>query len=317
MNKQQVKKLAQLLGRQVTGPDNRGYMHMTCPFAKWKHSGGTDKSPSFGITVSNNGVSKAYCFSCKSGGQTRDWVTELTMLGYPVETWHEILKIVDDEEEGVAFPDFDDDEIEDKHPFHLFPEEWLASFVPAWKSPSVMKYLQERGVSSEDAQHWEIKWDGVRKRICFPKRDPKGFLIGMEGRTTTDAKPKYLQYTHQKKTNPYHMLGEHLTDPDHPVVLVEGPFDLIRVSKVYKNVLALSGTTLTSERLERLDDYFEFIPMLDNDDAGNAALKYLKGWAFKKKLIHPVQLIANKDPGDMSVHEIRLILEEFIPSTLL
>lgn len=305
---------AAALGTGITNPDGRGYMNIQCPFAKWKHQGGTDSKPSFGIMPSSSSHSKGHCFACKSGGTLRDVVAELQMLGYEAADWQRVMQLLEAEDDDVPFPDFDDDEDGPKHPFHLYPEDWLMTFKPALQSPTACNYLQSRGFTHQQIEDWDIRWDGTRKRVCWPIRDDFGRLVGMQGRAIEKGvEPRYLQYRHLEQLNPFHMLGEHRIDPDRPVVLVEGPPDAMAVSAVYRNVLSLNGTSLTEERLERLEKYFEFVTMFDPDAAGKHALKTLKSWGYGKKVVYEAQFEDSRDPAELSAVEIVELLSEFIP----
>ncbi|MGC8718293.1 MAG: hypothetical protein ACP5RW_09890 [bacterium] len=35
-----------------------------CPLSRWTHKGGTDKKPSFNVSISNEGSSIYYCYTC-------------------------------------------------------------------------------------------------------------------------------------------------------------------------------------------------------------------------------------------------------------
>lgn len=298
--------------------NKRGYVETCCPFAAWKHEGGSDSSPSFGIKIVEGGVSMAFCFSCKSGGPSRDWVSELQLLGYGAEDWHTVFKVLDDEDEGISIPTYslEDEEEETGPKFYPFSEEWLSSFLVAKYSPSCYNYLDTRGITIAQADEWDLRWDGVRTRLCFPFRDRKGRLAGMTGRAIYDGNnPKYLQYTYNKNTNPSHFFGEHGIDADLPVVITEGPTDAMRVSLVYPNVLALNGTHVTQERLDRLDDFFEIVLLLDEDKAGLEASKKIKWWGHKTKVISSPSLPQGLDPDKLHPNIIREILEPFVPHT--
>src|SRR4051812_13394607 len=56
---------------------NNGWVHATCPFAKWNHKGGHDNNPSFGIAVEIDGHSAYKCHGCQAVGDLPTLVYEL------------------------------------------------------------------------------------------------------------------------------------------------------------------------------------------------------------------------------------------------
>jgi len=73
MNADQIEKLFSIL--DCTDIRYRGsWINASCPFAPWRHKKGTDKTPSFGISVSPGSTSRFSCFSCGMSGDLKSLV---------------------------------------------------------------------------------------------------------------------------------------------------------------------------------------------------------------------------------------------------
>jgi hypothetical protein len=68
MNAEHIRELLTKLGCQKIKLGNNGWVHATCPFAKWSHGGGYDNNPSFGIAVEVDGHSAYKCHGCQAQG---------------------------------------------------------------------------------------------------------------------------------------------------------------------------------------------------------------------------------------------------------
>jgi hypothetical protein len=314
MDASRIKQFCHALHIDCSTPDARGWVQARCPYAGWKHQGGVDKHPSFAIKVVPGGESHVNCFSCKSSGKLGEVVFDLKHHGYEAD-YATALQLIAQEEEDIAFPDFDEETLPEEA-IYPFDEKWLATFPIASKSPTARTYLQSRNMSLTVCDDWDVRWDGIRRRVCWPIRNEYGMLTGFHGRAVDDdVELRYLAYGNaDKKRNPHVLLGEHRITDARPVVLVEGPPDAVAVSAVYRNVLSLNGTALSHIRLARMEKYFEFIPLFDADKAGEIARKNLKKWAGKTRIVYPAHLPDERDPADLLPYEIVSILEEFVPA---
>jgi hypothetical protein len=67
MDVEQIEQLYKILG--CTDTRYRGtWINAACPFSSWRHRKGTDKRPSFGVSVAPGCVSRFRCFSCGVSG---------------------------------------------------------------------------------------------------------------------------------------------------------------------------------------------------------------------------------------------------------
>jgi DNA primase len=141
----------------------------------------------------------------------------------------------------------------------------------------------------------------------FPVRDFEGQLVAVYGRALMpDQEPKYWLYPHLSADITRYFYCEHKLDLTYQtptgIVLCEGPMDAIKLLRVTRNVLALFGTRVTQERLDKLKNWDQPITLcLDSDPAGVSAMnkiaKTLKA-AKHARSVYRVTLPGAKDPWD-------------------
>lgn len=322
MNKKQLKEWLHCLGSEADNSSDAGWVQCKCVLAPWTHSKGTDSNPSLGIKVDNmKAAGQVHCFACNFGGDQMDLLLELHRLNKADKQGeYDIagaMKLLTSAEEEAPLSlgdigDYEEDVTSLPEDGKLFPEWWLNSFPAGYDHP----YLQTRKggmVPYAVAKALDLRYDPVRQRIGFPIRDEKGFLRGFHGRDVTGKQElKYCMYPYQKETNPMVWLGEHWVDYEKPVVIAESVFDLARIYQVYRNVVCPLTASISSEKIKRIGAATEIFCIMDDDNAGHAATaklqKYLPDSVFK---VIPLPEGA-KDPGDMSVHQVAMMLEPFL-----
>jgi hypothetical protein len=284
-----------------------------CPFAPWLHTHGTDNHPSFGVHVSRGTPSFFQCFTCGKSGQLIEMHAELLMLSRssPVQyAWAAASDLIASEHDDL---NLSDEEIaqairqsREAPPLNEYPEDWLSTFPVAYNHP----YLLGRGLSSEVCKSFDIRWDPVRNRVCFPFRTFDGKLVGMQGRDTTgQSHIRYLTYTYQKLKNGHVWLHEDKVDREWPVLLVEGPIDAMKVAMVYPNVLAAMTSQITQAKWDRVKDAPAFVTFFDAGAAGDKARSKVDKLSLASNVIHVVPPPGRDDPGEMTVSEIQSKLE--------
>lgn len=318
MDRQKIIKLLPLINSKQAEAHRTGWVVARCPFAPFKHKNGTDKNPSFGITVSNK-VSKYHCFSCRSSGEVADIVFELKLaMGKQKDgRYHlgEVLKLIADESDIVEadIPDYEQEsKQEDVWQVKPFPEEWLSSFVSAFKVPAAMKYLESRGVPEWAVKDLDLRFDSKQRRVCFPIRDWTGVLVGFHGRDITGQSPlPYNAYTYNKWWNRLPWLGEEWVNKDEPVVIVESVFDLASVYRVYKNVLCGLSAGLSVKKVERLKGLKEVVTLYDWGTGGDAARKVLNKVLGSRIVANVVPTEEEKDAGNLSEERIKEYVHQY------
>lgn len=109
----------------------------------------------------------------------------------------------------------------------------------------------------------------------------------------------------------YHRLTAH----EHaPVVIVEGPFDAMRVWQAgHRAVVALLGTFLSEAQRALLASAPRLLALLDGDEAGGEGARRIAN-AFPLGRVRLVPLAAGRDPADLSETALRECLEPYVGS---
>ena len=321
VNKHQILSWLPMVGSKALAEQNRtGWVLATCPM-KWNHSG--KPSPHFAVRI-EQGDSFVNCFSCAYHGSQSQMTIE---VGYrnkkdpygPLQVG-EALQLIAQAEDGMELdlssPDVGQLLFEEAKPKPaVFPETWLASFPDAWDNLDSRAYLQGRGVPEEISNGLGLRCDTKQSRVCFPVRDFNGVLRGLHGRAMHDTDPlRYRMYNHGGN-NPVIWLGEHWVDLDKPIVVVEGPFDLTSVMRVYRNVVSPLFANPSFDKLRRMQDAMEWITLLDNGTGGNKGRARVSEVIGAHKIKHSVTHLtppAGKDPGSMLVGELVQLLEPYL-----
>ncbi|OGC68786.1 DNA primase [candidate division WWE3 bacterium RIFOXYC1_FULL_39_7] len=136
--------------------------------------------------------------------------------------------------------------------------------------------LVAAGVSTKKSAYDYI--DKFRGRVLFPLIGIDGRTLGFTGRTIFDRDPKYLNTNEtlifKKSSFLYGLDKAKLAIKKEGAVFVEGQMDVISAHQAgIENVIASSGTSLTTEQLKVLSRYTKDITFcFDSDTAGIAAV---------------------------------------------
>lgn len=254
----------------------RGWIEVPCPFAQWKHAGGVDRHPSFGIKVENAGRSFYKCQTCKSGGPIGALVRELGRL-----RGIDYGAIAGEAEAadlfGTSLPDYETLFATRATALVPLDEDAMAGlFDPPDEWPkAALDFLASRGVSLKTAEWIGLGFDPEKKRITFPVRGEDGSLYGFTGRTILkDHRPKVLDYLGLPKEHV--ILGVDRWRPGVPKLIVEGLFAYARCIENgaldYCDVGALLGAELTEGKAAILRNHLATqVIMMDPDKAGTDA----------------------------------------------
>jgi len=168
----------------------------------------------------------------------------------------------------------------------------IDSFLLGYAPPNgyvLLDFLKKKGVSEEEMLQAGVivtrsdsggYSDKFRGRVMFPLMAVDGKVIGFSGRTIFDYKPKYLNTSEtmvfHKGNFIYALNKAKLNIKKEGAVLVEGQMDVIAAHQSgIENVIAASGTAITTAQLQLLSRYTKDITLsLDADSAGiNAAFR--------------------------------------------
>lgn len=158
-------------------------------------------------------------------------------------------------------------------------------------------------------------YDRFRDRVTFPVSDIHGNVIGFSARTLNkDENAKYIN----SPENPIYHKGRTLYGLDKAkqairdtgyVVIVEGNMDVVACHQAgFKNVVACSGTALTTEQIHILKRYTENVALcFDQDEAGQRAAQRSIDLLLDAEMnIKIVQLVYGKDPDECIRHDAKL-----------
>jgi hypothetical protein len=324
MKKDQAIQFLKHLG--VTPPSDQsrsGWVISKCPLMHWRHEGGISSSPTFGIKC-EHGDGFVNCYACDFHGKQSELVMEMRthnkLNPQGVFAFGEALQLITDAENDLHLnldgPGIEEVLFGDAGGFHEFPEWWLDSFAPALAVPFARQYLAERNVPEALTQALDLRADTSQKRVCFPIRDFQGLLMGLHGRSVEDGvDPRYRMYLQAGKNNPGIWYGEHWIDLTKPVVVVEGPFDVASVKRVYPNVASPLFSNPSEEKLRRMTDAFEWITLLDRGTGGDKGRQKISKVCKNNLVTHLLPPPGVKDPGVMSVEQLRETLGSYVDTS--
>ena len=162
-------------------------------------------------------------------------------------------------------------------------------------------FLRDKGIHAETAARFEVgAWYGsgmlegcIAVRLC----DPKGRSIGYAGRRLThENRGKWVFPPRLPKSRmlyQYHRLGRH---PRGPVVVVEGPWSVLRLEQLNQPALALFGVNLSRHQAKMLEPFHPVLVMLDGDAVGRLAQHRI----CRLLEARPVTIDDGLDPDDLS-----------------
>lgn len=157
-------------------------------------------------------------------------------------------------------------------------------------------------------------YDRFRDRITFPIMDILGRPIGFSARVAPGGDETQAKYINTPETPLYHksraLYGLSLAKQSMKnkgfTVVVEGNVDVIALSQVgIENVVAVSGTALTSEQLDIMKRYGKEVHLFfDMDGAGQKAARKSTELALEKELqVRLIALTSGKDAADMGMED--------------
>lgn len=166
------------------------------------------------------------------------------------------------------------DDIIEKFELGYNPDQWTAFTQAALDKGYQLDYLDKTGLTIVKG---DKHFDRFKGRVMFPIHNVSGRVIAFGGRTLL-ADKKVAKYLNSPESDIYHkskvLYGLHLAkkqiiEKDN-CYLVEGYTDVIRLHQSgIENVVASSGTSLTSEQIRLIKRYTSNITVLfDGDAAG-------------------------------------------------
>lgn len=316
MDREAVKEFLRALGvSQRDMVDHPKWVGVNCLLARWTHEGGVDRTPSAGISVSDD-ASTYNCFTC--GAKSLEHLLR-ELEKYTGESYRDLREEVRDGEFfGGELPEWGAlTGTRLALPYALD----TAQFRDIYDLVRNHDYLQRsRGITSETAAWLGLRHDPYdshgAERILFPVHMPNGDFVGFTGRAVSDTViPKVRDYHGLVKEAC--LLGVHLrTEEDRFVVVVEGPFDYAKVVQSGFYCVAALHSGLTDIQAELLKQVgLPVVLMYDNDAAGRkgtvTAIGKLRGFLPLSCVEYPdTDGWAGADPGSCTEDEIVELIEQ-------
>ena len=185
------------------------------------------------------------------------------------------------------------------------PDTWDALLTAAEEKQIDPETLEKAGlvIERKDGSGY---YDRYRGRVIFPIFSHIGKVLGYAGRIL-DPDSDQPKYINSPETQVYHKSevlyglyqAKRAIRKADEVLLVEGYTDVISLYQAgIQNVVASSGTALTSEQIETLDRYAKRVVMLyDADEAGVRAAVRAMDLALEEGLgAYAVELPEGEDP---------------------
>jgi hypothetical protein len=327
MIKEKAQALLAAVGSKYKG-QRTGWLLSTCPFV-WRHDG--KMSGAFGLSVHPKKRSRVHCYSCGYSGDLDDLLLDINfeLKKHPQYSSRFQLAtasaLVRDEfaDMELLVQDIPDFEAAPPKNEVLFPEQWLASFQRVDKFHKAMAYcVEKRGLDPYVLKALDVRYDPVQERVCFPFRNFKGELMGLQGRYIGNLPTKeddeehgilrYYQYGYKAHRNTHIWMGEHTVNLDLVVVPCEGPIDFAKIFAVYPNVVASFTSGISMTKAKRIGDADSLVTFYDHGVGGDWARHYLEKYLPNMPMLH---LIPDEDEGDagaMTIEAIRDSLKDHV-----
>jgi len=174
------------------------------------------------------------------------------------------------------------------------------SFNP--DASAVLKYLKSRGVSEKDLWYYRLAFSNEPKwnrRVIFLSYDNSGNMNYVTARAVDrDKQPKYVNCDVERTTV---VFNEHNISWDIPLVLCEGPFDLIHCGE---NATCLLGSELSESSLlfdRIISNSTPVIVALDSDTHKIKRPKLIKKLVEYDIEVKVVDIGDYSDPGSAPV----------------
>jgi DNA primase len=175
------------------------------------------------------------------------------------------------------------------------------------------EYAISRGITEEAFEFFHMGYSSKRDMLMIPAYDARSNLIGVIGRSIDGKQYRYSSGLARGATiwNIQNAIKE-----DRSIILTEGALDSVYIWQAgFKNVGAILGSAVSDKQWKLLRTYFDTIYcFFDNDEAGiNCTAGIVKNISDLGVFV-PEYSSDVKDPGGLTKHEIKYMLEEAKPS---
>lgn len=251
-----------------------------------------------------DGLSK--CFRCGSGWDWRRLVAELEGCR-PSDAWSVLFRGQSGNSLGKLDLDLclesdEEADIDDDEPYI----ELSSDFVNVDQSDQAMEYLESRGVSDPGTiVNFDLRWHQGMEAVVFPI-SRNGLLYGWQARKVSPKpdEPRLLTKTGFNKSK--HLLNYDLAKNMDSMVLVEGPFDCIKVAQAGYGAVCSFGKEVSQRQVAMLlgSECRRIYVGLD-PDAYKEAEKVMDALCLHKEVFRVTPPGGKKDFGECSPEEVR------------
>ena len=310
--KQEIKEILSTLKSQLNNGklSNIQYkgdeVSITCPF----HKEGKENKPSCFIYVGEDDKipwGTFHCFTCGEKGSLVKFIASaFDRSEYYAKEWLKrnfTEKILNNVELNIA-EEIDLRKFGDAVMKEMSKEinEYILSTLQSWHP-----YMEQRHISKEIANKFEIKYSPEKECLVFPIRDKDGNVISA---TTRSIKGKTFNIPKGTEKTIY-LLNECLKENSNQVVVCEGQIDALVSWSYGFPAIALFGAGTTENQIQELNktNIIHYILMYDNDEAGRKGANRFKKLIKKSVFITDIIMPKNKDVADCSKEEFWNILK--------
>lgn len=266
--------------------------NLYCPFHKNRNS------PAFFINV-KTGLWQCFNPSCGKKGNFRQLYKHITGKPYGKDVKLDPIALKKQIENGFRKKDYieeldiSDIEIDYENEDDL----------------KTIKIFNDRGLSYDTLEYFEIGYSRVKERIVIPVRDQNYKLVGFIGRAIRpEQEPRYLYNKGFKRADVlFNIQNAKKYDS---CIIVEGSVDAMMVHQAgFPNVVSTLGAQVSANQVKMLKRCFDKIIIFsDNDDAGFAMRDDIIDLCRGKDLYTVENNTGCKDPGEMTSMQIQEII---------
>jgi DNA primase len=177
------------------------------------------------------------------------------------------------------------------------------------------RYLAAREIDAGTAARFGVGFypgPGIMNgRVVIPIHDEYGRLVAYAGRSVNDRQPRYRFPAGFGKSQVLFNFHRATAMAVNTVILVEGFFDCLRVSRTgFENVVALLGTELYERPAQLLGERFRrVLVMLDGDVAGRQASGRVAARLQDRCEVRVIELTDGAQPDQLPNDELRQLIE--------
>jgi DNA primase len=249
-----------------------------------------------------------YCFTrCQGGGDVVELVRRMHHLGYRQSARY----LATLAQAPPASP----------RPVMASPEKTFRPYNRRLRLDPFAPLLQQKGIQPETAQRFEAGgYEGpgfLRGCIAVRLHDPQACPLGYAGRRL-DPQParRYGKWKFPPRLPKREILyGYHhrATERHKGLVVVEGPWGVMRLMQIGFPAVALLGIQLSSVQFQLLCRASRIVLMLDGDEAGRSASRKIAHALTQhtSTQVQSIELPPGLDPDDLNDTDLRHRLQSF------